>query len=205
MRALVLAGVAAAGILLASLSSRRKTATVKHPRTTSAAHQQATALAREAFETVIHSVPTVNELRVLLAVALHETTFGAGWRDEGAGSNNMGALHATSSWPGETFGGTDSSPTDAGGKIIYPQAFRKYATPLEGWEDLVRVLYVQMSKVRQAAATGDARAVARAMYAAKYYQGSGATEAERIGGYEQALINALWEIDHYGFATAEAA
>lgn len=198
MRALVLVGVVAVGSLaLVGLRGRRKTATVKHPRTTLAAHQQATALAREAFESVVHSAPTVNELRVLLAVALHETTFGAGWRGEGAESNNMGSLHATNAWTGDTFGGTDTSPTETGGTISYPQAFRKYPTALEGWQDLVRTLYVQMRGVRSAAASGDPHAVAVAMRKARYYEGQGATEADRIGSYEQALVNALWEIDHY--------
>lgn len=200
MRALVVAGIAAAGILALSLRGRRKTPTVKHPRTTSAAHQQAARLAQEAFESVIHARPTLNELRILLAVALHETTFGAGWKGDGAGSHNMGAIHATANWPGETWGGVDTSPTSTGGSISYAQAFRKYPDALEGWKDLVRVLYVQMSAVRRAAATGDPREVAKAMRSSKYYEGRGATEAERIGGYEQALVNALWEIDKFGAA-----
>jgi hypothetical protein len=202
MRALVVAGIAAAGLLALATRGRRKSVTAKGPRTTLAAHQQAATLAREAFEAVIHQPPTLNELRMLLAVALHETTFGAGWKDEGAGSNNMGAIHANKGWPGDSWGGVDTSPTSTGGSISYAQAFRKYPTAQEGWEDLVRVLYVQMAAVRRAAATGDPREVAKAMRAAKYYEGSGATESERIGGYEQALVNALWEIDHFGAAKA---
>lgn len=201
MRAFVVAGIAAASLLALSLRNRRKHVTVKGPRTSVAAYQQAGVLAREAFESVIHTTPTANELRILEAVALHETTFGAGWKGAGAGSNNMGAIHATKDWPGETWGGTDTSPTSKGGTIRYEQAFRKYPTPLEGWQDLVRVLYVQMRRCRAAANTGDPREMAKAMRAAGYYQGSGATETERIGGYEQALVNALWEIDHYGGGT----
>jgi len=173
---------------------------VKAPRTTLAAHQEAVALAREAFEAVIHQPPTLAELRMLLAVALHESTFGAGWKNEGEGSNNMGAIQATQAWTGETFGGVDTHPTSTGGAIRYEQAFRKYPSKLEGWIDLVRVLYVQMGAVRRAAATGSPAAVAKAMRLAKYYEGQGATQAERIGNYEQALVNALWEIDHFGAA-----
>lgn len=202
MRALVVAGIAATGLLVLATRGRRKSVTVKSPRTTSAAHQRAAELAREAFEAVIHQPPTLNELRLLLAVALHETTFGAGWKGEGAGSNNMGAIHATKTWPGDSWGGIDTSPTSTGGSISYAQVFRKYPTALDGWIDLVRVLYVQMSGVRRAAATGDPRQMAKAMRAAKYYEGKGATEAERIGGYEQALVNALWEIDQFGAARA---
>jgi hypothetical protein len=201
MRALVVAGIAAAGLLALNMSHRRKRVTVKGPRTTPAAYRQAAELAREAFESVIHQPPTANELRMLEAVALHETTFGAGWHGEGAGSNNMGSIHATTDWPGGTFGGTDTSPTATGGTIRYPQAFRAYPTAFEGWQDLARVLYVQMRGVRAAAGTGDPWIMAKAMRKAKYYQGQGATEAERISSYEQALVNALWEIDHFGGAS----
>jgi hypothetical protein len=200
MRQFVVLTVTAAGLLVLAIRGRRKTVTVTHPRTTLAAHQRATELARAAFEAVIHQPPTLNELRILLAVSLHETTFGTGWKGDGEGSNNEGAIQATPTWTGDTFGGIDTHPTETGGSTSYPQPFRKYATAFEGWQDLVRVLYVQMGAVRRAAATGDPREVARAMRMAKYYEGSGATQAERIAGYEQALVNALWEIDHYGQA-----
>jgi flagellum-specific peptidoglycan hydrolase FlgJ len=154
-------------------------------------------LAREAFEAVVHAAPTANELRILLAVALHETTFGSGWRAEGIGSNNMGALQADSSWTGETFSYSDSHPTSTGTSTQYQANFRKYPTALDGWKDLVRVLYMQSPATRQAARAGDARAVARAMKRAGYYEGQGATVEQRIGSYEQALVNALWEIDHF--------
>ncbi len=203
MRALfVLAGIAGAGLLGLAASKRRKRVTVKSPRTTEAAHAQAATLAREAFESVIHQAPTLNELRILLAVSLHETTFGAGWKGDGVGSNNMGAVQATKAWTGETFGATDTHPTSSGGTIAYDIGFRKYPSPFEGWADLVRVLYVQSPRTRAAANTGDAQAVAKAMRAAKFYEGKGATESDRIGNYEQALVNALWEVDHYGEAKA---
>lgn len=198
MRAIVVLSIGAVGILTLALSRRRKTVTATRARTSLAVHEQATGLAREAFESVIHEAPTRNELRILLAVGLHETTFGQGWHEEGADSNNMGAIQANQSWTGETFGGIDTHPTETGGTVSYQQAFRKYPSPLEGWKDLVRVLYVQMGAVRSAARTGDPFVVAKEMREAKYYEGQGATQAQRIGNYEQALVNALWEIDKYG-------
>ena len=196
MRSVWIVGAGVAALGLVALAGNRSVRGRPHaPKASPAMHAQARLDATEAFADVVHVEPTANELRMLLAVALHETTYGAGWRGNGAGSFNMGAIHATSSWTGETFGAQDTSPTDKGGAVIYDQAFRKYPTALEGWQDLVRALYLQRSSVRKAAATGSAMAVAKAMRATKYYQGKGATEAERIRGYAQALADMLWEID----------
>lgn len=193
--------IIAGGLLVATLAaamSSRKRVTVKGYKTTAQAHANARQLAIEAFEDVVHAQPKTNELRMLLAVALHESTFGAGWRGNGEGSNNMGALQAGSGWTGETFATKDTHPTSTGGSIAYEGQFRKYSSPLEGWQDLVRVLYIQSPATRVAAATGDPRAVAKAMRRAGYYEGQGPTQDARIGAYEQALVNALWEIDHFG-------
>lgn len=198
MRALLaIGGLALAAVGVAAAKGRRKQVTAKSYKTTAAVHAQARALASEAFEDVVHVPPTANELRILEAVSLHEATFGYGWTGEAAGSNNMGAITAGSGWTGETFEHKDSRPTAEGTNVWYWTKFRSYPTALEGWQDLVRVLYVQRPKVRAAAATGDPRAVAGAMYDTGYYQGQGATRAARVGGYEQALVNALWEIDHF--------
>lgn len=158
-------------------------------------HQQASHDAFVAFEDVVHVTPTVNELRILKAVSLHETTYGQGWRGNGAGSHNMGAIQADRSWTGSTFDGSDTHPTAAGGAIAYEQKFRSYPTAIEGWKDLVNELYIRRSNVRRAAQNGNPLDVAKAMRAAKYYEGQGATEAQRIRGYAQALADALWEID----------
>lgn len=196
MRVLLL-GAGAAGILLLAIARSRGVRGRAHPpKATAAMHAAARRDALEAFTDVIHSAPTVNELRVLEAVALHETTFGAGWRGEGVGSNNMGAIQGDASWTGATFGGTDTHPTSTGGAVAYSQAFRAYPNALAGWQDLVRELYVRRSSVRNAARGGDVLGVAKAMRATRYYEGQGATEAERIRGYAQALADALWEIDH---------
>ena len=197
MRALpVIVGGLFVATLAALSSASRKHVTATSYRTSAQAHAQARDLAREAFDSVVHVAPTSNELRILLAVALHESTFGAGWRNEGSGSNNMGALQADASWTGETFANVDTHPTTTG-SIEYKAQFRAYPTALDGWKDLVRVLYVQSPATREAARSGDVRAVARAMKRAGYYEGQGATVEQRIGSYEQALVNALWEVDHF--------
>ena len=168
------------------------------PKASPAMHAQARIDALDAFTDVVHVRPTLNELRMLLAVALHESTYGAGWKGEGVGSFNMGAVQAGAGWTGETFTYTDTHPTSTGGAQAYEAQFRKYSTALDGWKDLVRVLYLQRSSVRKAAETGSPMAVAKAMRATKYYQGKGATESDRIRGYAQALADMLWEIDRNG-------
>jgi hypothetical protein len=165
------------------------------PKASPAMHNQARLDALDAFTDVVHTRPTVNELRILEAVALHETTFGAGWKGEGAGSFNMGAIQADKGWTGDTFAATDTHPTATGGATAYDARFRKYATALDGWKDLVRELYLRRSSVRRAAATGNPLTVAKAMRATGYYEGQGATEDARIRGYAQALADMLWEID----------
>lgn len=163
-------------------------------------HAQARQDAAQAFEEVVHVPPSPNELRILLAVSLHESTFGKGWRAPGVGSNNMGALQAGPSWTGETFDYTDTHPSDTGAAVVYDQKFRAYSTALEGWQDLVRELYVRRSSVRRAAQSANPLDVAAAMRATKYFEGQGATQSERIRNYAQALADSLLEIDTVGKA-----
>jgi hypothetical protein len=167
----------------------------RNPKASAAMHRVARETASEAFRSVVGIEPTSNELRVLEAVSLHETTFGHGWKGEGVGSYNMGAIQADKAWTGETFTYTDSKPTDTGAQIRYEQAFRKYPNALAGWKDLVRELYVRRSSVRRAAQSGDPLAVAKAMYMTQYYGGFGATAEQRIRGYAQALADSLLEIN----------
>jgi hypothetical protein len=170
-------------------------------RATAEMHQRARANATEAFTRAIGAPPTVDELRFLLAEALHDSTFGAGWHGDGAGSNNMGAVHAYPAWTGATFTYTDSH---ADGKR-YTQTFKKYPTALDGWIDLVHEFYQRRSPIRAAAQSGDPQAVATAMVRTKYAEGFGDTEAEQIGGWARALSSALEEIDAQpGAVTASA-
>lgn len=198
MRTLVVATVALGTLALVAASRRGVRGRKRSPKATPSMHAQAKADAFEAFQDVVHVAPTVNELRILEAVALHETTFGKGWRPPGNTSNNMGALQADASWTGETFDYSDTHPTDTGGAVPYAQKFRAYANALEGWKDLVRELYVRRSSVRRAAQSGNALDVASAMRATKYYEGQGATQSERIRNYAQAIADSLLEIDTVG-------
>lgn len=196
MRSSLIGAIGLAAVLVLALARRggvkgRKRA----PKATRAMHVQARDDATNAFREVIHTEPDENALRILMAVALHETTYGAGWKGAGAGSFNMGAIHATKSWTGLTFPGTDTSPTSTGGAVAYEQAFRAYPNAIEGWKDLVSMLMLKPA-TRSAAESGDPMQMARAMRAAKYYEGSGKNEEERIRGYAQALADGLLEISN---------
>jgi hypothetical protein len=160
-------------------------------RATPEMHRAARANAAQAFSRVLGVAPTANEVRFLLAEALHDSTFGAGWHGDGVGSNNMGAVHSYPAWKGETFSYTDSHPDGT----RYTQTFKKYPSAIDGWMDLVHEFYVRRSAIRTAANTGDASAVATAMVRTQYAEGFGATEAERIGGWTTALQSCLDEID----------
>lgn len=196
MRLPIVLGATGALFITLALSRRRLRPTRTSPKATAAMHREARDLAVEAFRNVVHAEPTWNDIRYLMAVSLHESTFGAAWKGDGEGSNNQGAIHATSTWPGRTFGGIDSTPDAEGNATYYPEAFRAYDTPLEGWEDLVRVLYLQSPATRKAAERDDVHGVAVAMKNARYYEGWGKPD-ERVRNYEQTLVNALWEIDHF--------
>ncbi len=198
MRLLVVAGLGLATLGLLVARGRSVRGRKRSPKATPAMHAQARQLALEAFEDVVHVPPSTNELRTLLAVSLHEATYGHGWRAPGVGSNNMGAIQAGPSWTGETFDYQDTSPTDSGGAVAYDQKFRAYPSALEGWKDLVRELYVRRSSVRRAAQSANPLDVAAAMRATKYFEGQGATQSERIRNYAQALADSLLEIDTVG-------
>ena len=89
------------------------------------------------------SEPTIRELQFAQAVSRGESHYGDGWRaaqPAGAGSNNMGAVHAPGPPcdPATSFAGFD---TDAQGRR-YATCFRRYPTPEAGFAHFLRVLYV---------------------------------------------------------------
>ena len=156
-------------------------------------HKQARALARQALQTVFSGEPTLGEIEALTGVGWLETCYGAGWRGSGKGSNNMGAIQAGSSWKGDTFTYTDTHPNADGSSTPYRVAFRKYATPLEGWIDLARVAFVNRGRatVRAAAQQCDWLGVSTALHSTGYYEGFGRTVADRIGHHYAALSKAI--------------
>lgn len=121
--------------------------------------------------------------RYLMAVAWLETNYGYGWKAQGKGSNNMGAI--TGSYNGQYFLHGDSS---AEGKYI--AKFRKYPSRFDGWVDLFKVMYGKPG-VEAAAERNDPNGVSQALYDAHYYLGTSKDPAVNVGRHVAALNNAL--------------
>lgn len=158
-------------------------------------HVQARAFARKALESILGASSTGAE-RALAGVACLETSYGDGWKGAGKGSFNMGAIQA-GSWAGDTFAYTDTHPNADGTSTPYRIAFRKYPSPAAGWEDLVRVVFVNRGRtvVLAAAQKGDLLGVSQGLHRTGYYEGFGKTVADRIANHHAALARAVRAAD----------
>ena len=128
---------------------------------------------------------TLNERLVAQAIALHETSYGAGWKTpEGLASNNLGAIMRPTSDPGPFFTNPDSNPSGP-----FVGHFKVYPTAQDGAADVVAVAL--KPNVRAAAAAGDLPGVAAAMFANHYYTGTAPDPATNVSRYFSALTNAV--------------
>jgi peptidoglycan hydrolase-like protein with peptidoglycan-binding domain len=125
-----------------------------------------------------------------------------GWgADEGANSNNWGAVTAGQSWIGATFEHKDSRPNTDGSNSWYVTRFRAYPTADEGAQDLVRQVYKASGMfgdreklVLPAATAGDTLLFSTRLYATRYYTGFGASAEQRIAGHHAKVIDACVRI-----------
>jgi hypothetical protein len=156
-------------------------------------HTQARQLARSALVETFGGDPTYGEIAALAAIACLETNYGQGWKGTGVGSHNMGAIQCGPSWTGQRFGSIDTHPNADGTSTPYRIEFRKYATELDGWLDLVRVVYINRGRkiVRQAACNESWCDVSAALYQTGYFEGYGKTVGDRIHNHLLALEGAL--------------
>jgi hypothetical protein len=168
-------------------------------------HADARAFATRALTQRFGGAPSAGEVKALAGIGSLETSYGDGWKGDGAGSHNIGAIHADSSWTGDVFTATDTKPNDDGTSTTYTTRFRAYPTAFDGWLDFVNVAFVQhgRSSVRIAASNNDWPGVSRALYETGYYGGFGKTPAERIQHHVTALERAISSAD--GKAKVEVA
>ncbi len=145
----------------------------------------------EGFKRKFGREATLQEAQFLHAVGMIETSCGTGWKGGGVGSFNMGAITAGPAWKGATFEYRDSYPDENGVDHWYVTKFRKYASAVEGWEDLANIMYEDRPTVLKAATAGDAYGVSAALYETKYYAGRGKTAKERIAGHHTAITRNL--------------
>lgn len=144
-------------------------------------HVWARGVVEQAFELEHGRAPSRFEAQCIQAVGLLETSYGYGWSGAGVGSNNWGAVQATPAQVAAgvpTFAYTDSHQDGT----RYAQAFRRYATPVEGARDLVRhmttVRPLTAAAMRDEAGTDE---VSAAMYRERYYGGWCPAAIKRFG------------------------
>jgi hypothetical protein len=156
-------------------------------------HPQARELAKQALTTVFGEEPTEGEVWALAGIACLETNYGDGWKPPGTMSYNMGAIQCGSQWTGARFAYTDTHPNADGSSTPYNIYFRKYASAIDGWIDLVKVAFVNRGRdiVREAARAKDWGSVSAGLHQTGYYEGFGKTVADRIHHHMLALEGAI--------------
>jgi hypothetical protein len=136
----------------------------------------------------------------IAAVARHETGFSSlkpfhkpataaapEWYSYNYGAQQCGTVAKNGVCPDGCFPATDTSPTSTGASIPYLACFLVNPTEQAGAESLARLLTVRMRGVASALPSGDCQVVAQAMRDARYFEGFGKTQAERVRGYAEAL------------------
>lgn len=156
-----------------------------------ATHAEARAWAIAGTTAALGHEPTYEQVLFVQAIALLESGYGAGWKGDGVGSWNMGAVQAGSPPcdPATSFLYTDSHPNSDGTSTKYEWCYRKYPTPEAGMQAVANILYNQMKVV-----PSSIEAVSTQMYDKHYYEGFGATREERIAGHVKALTRGLERI-----------
>ena len=169
-------------------------------RASPAQHQTARELACHAICLALRiDVVPEHAMRHCHGVGQLESQCGYGWLGRGAGKNNIGAIQAGPDWTGDTFPYTDTHPNADGTSTPYTVLFRAYPTLLDGWVDLVRVMYTgHRSDVYLMACKGDTYSVSELMRKTRYYEGFGPTQHDRIRNHMLALRRAILTAD---FAT----
>jgi peptidoglycan hydrolase-like protein with peptidoglycan-binding domain len=136
----------------------------------------------------------LNEVRFAQAICGLETSYASTWKGQGVGSNNMGAVQK-GGWTGKVFSYVDTHPNKDGSSTSYRIDFRWYDTPFAGVLDVIRVVYCAfpIRKVAMTAAQhGDVLAFSTALHTPPvYYEGFGATDAERVAHHHNAVLEQL--------------
>jgi hypothetical protein len=87
----------------------------------------------------------------------------------------------------------DTTPNADGSSTSYGVCFMTYASQAEGAAAFLHRL-ILTHETSDVVGSGSADRMAQAMYASHYFQGFGATEAERVDGYAKAIAGAAERI-----------
>ncbi len=157
-------------------------------------HVDARQIVAAAFHEQFRREGNTSELQCLQAIAWLETNYGASWKGVGVGSFNMGAIQQ-GGWTGAVFTYTDTHPMPDGTSKPYQIGFRKYPTAVAGFQDLCKVVFCAFDRgkrVLPAASRGDLLEFSTELHKYPcYYEGFGATDAERIARHHSAVLNAI--------------
>lgn len=127
----------------------------------------------EAYAIAKRAAPGMPEeqLQYALTVARGEGYYGKGWKGDGVGSNNWGAVQGTGS--AGSFVTTDHHADGS----AYQGKFKRYSTPEEGFNDMARVLFTGgkrgatgAAEIKSALAKGSLRDAVFAQHRNGYFE-----------------------------------
>lgn len=154
-------------------------------------HRDMRQVVTAAFNQQFGREPNTSEAQCAQAICGLETGYASTWHPPGAGSNNEGAIQK-GGWTGKVFTYTDTHPNADGTSTPYSISFRWYDTPFDGVLDVVKVVYCAFDRgkrVLPAATRGDLLAFSTELHRYPcYYEGMGATDAERIAHHHNAVL-----------------
>lgn len=157
-------------------------------------HTDMRALVATAFASQVGRQGTLTELQCLQAIGWLETNYAGSWHGPGIGSWNFGAIQR-GGWNGSFFEYTDTHPNADGTSTPYKIGFRKYHDAVSGVADLCKVVYLAFDRIKRvlpAATRGDLLAFSTELHKYPcYYEGFGASNAERIAHHCAAVTNAI--------------
>jgi|GEM_PF-3223422 len=135
--------------------------------------------------------PTLGAVVAIQSIGYHESDYGRGWGGQGKGSNNMGAYQCKCKPDGEVccdgcFLYQDSRPT-AQGQVKYMWCYKKYATPADGFADIIKLFKNNMKGVWRVLQCGNLDEVAWQMRKAGYFEGFTTDKREAARAYAKAL------------------
>lgn len=142
-------------------------------------HKAARPVVVEALTRLLGRAPTLAEIQYGQAIGWHEGRYGRGWKGAMVGSNNWGAVQCAKN---STADCTPYEDSYADG-TKYEVSFRRYATPTEGAQDMLRHVFIRRPNTARALSDGDAT-VFRASYAMRrerYYEGHCPQAKKRFG------------------------
>lgn len=138
---------------------------------------------------------TERERLVAQSIALHESSYGAGWKEgHGQGSHNFGAIMRPAGDEGPFFETGDSRPSGTAGApaVAFTGHFKVYPDDLHGAADVVKVAL--KANVREAAVSGDMQGVAQGMFQNHYFTGTSQNPLVNVARYRDALLAAAAKI-----------